>query len=204
MKSEHIHLTLLIAFIIATIISFINPSGYIIWFLEATPAIIGILILIFLYNRFRFSTLVYVLVFIHALILIYGAHYTYAEAPLGFWMESLFDWTRNNYDKIGHFAQGFIPAIIIREVLIRKKVISSIGWRNFIIVSICLALSAFYEFIEWWIALFSGTVGDTFLGTQGYVWDTQTDMFLAMLGAILALLLLSKLHDKSMRKVKHA
>jgi putative membrane protein len=131
-----------------------------------------------------------------------GGHYTYAEVPLFDWIQEYFELERNNYDKVGHFAQGFIPAIIVREIFIRNSIIDRVPWQNFIIVSVCLALSAFYELIEWWVAVLSGESAEAFLGTQGYVWDTQSDMSLALLGAILSLLILSKLHDKQLRKIR--
>lgn len=132
-----------------------------------------------------------------------GGHYTYAEVPLFEDLKELFGFTRNNYDKIGHFAQGFVPALIAREVLIRKNIIPSTGWRNFFIVSFCLALSAFYELIEWWVALATGESAEAFLGTQGYLWDTQSDMGLALLGSIAGLISLSKLHNKQLSVLNH-
>jgi putative membrane protein len=131
-----------------------------------------------------------------------GGHYTYAEVPLFDWIREAFGQARNNYDKVGHFAQGFVPAIIAREVIIRKSVVNGNGWRNFFIVCLCLALSAFYEFIEWWVALLSGESAEAFLGTQGYVWDTQSDMLLAFMGSILALLILSRYHDRQLSQLK--
>ena len=130
-----------------------------------------------------------------------GGHYTYAQVPLFNWLRELFDMQRNNYDKVGHFAQGFIPAVVAREILIRKQVIAGAGWRSFFIVCFCLAVSAFYELIEWWVALASGEAAEAFLGTQGYVWDTQSDMGMALLGAVLSLLLLSGLHDNQLKKL---
>jgi putative membrane protein len=131
-----------------------------------------------------------------------GGHYTYAEVPLFNWIRDIFGMARNNYDKIGHLAQGFIPAIIAREILLRKKIIAKRGWLNFIVICICLAISAFYELIEWWAALLSGEAAESFLGTQGYVWDTQSDMGLALLGAIVALLFLTTIHDRQLQDVK--
>ena len=130
-----------------------------------------------------------------------GAKYTYAEVPLFDWISEIFNWERNNYDKVGHFMQGFVPAILAREILIRKEVVNHSGWQNFIIISICLAFSAFYELIEWWAALLIGEDADAFLGTQGYVWDTQSDMWLALLGAICCVFLLHKLHDKQLESL---
>jgi putative membrane protein len=161
------------------------------------PTIIGVVIMGFTYNNFRLTSLLYFLILLHCIVLLIGGHYTYAEVPF---FEGLFGYERNNYDKVGHFFQGFVPAIITREILLRKQVISSHAWRNFIIVSICLAFSAFYELIEWWVAAASGDDAVAFLGAQGYQWDTQSDMGLALLGAMLALLLLSKLHDKQLKR----
>jgi putative membrane protein len=176
----------------------INPKDYFTWLLEVFPALIGLIILAVTYNKFRLTPLAYILILVHCVILMVGGHYTYAEVPLFNWMRDSFGMARNNYDKIGHLAQGFIPAIIAREILTRKKVVLLKGWSNFIVICICLAISAFYELIEWWAALLSGEAAEDFLGTQGYIWDTQSDMGLALLGAIASLLLLSRLHDKQM------
>ena len=176
----------------------INPKDYFTWMLEVLPALIGIIILAATYNKFRLTPLTYTLILIHYIILMVGGHYTYAEVPLFNWIRDIFGMARNNYDKIGHLAQGFIPAIIAREILLRKKVVTQQGWTHFLVICICLAISAFYELIEWWAALLSGEAAEDFLGTQGYIWDTQSDMGLALLGAIASLLLLSKLHDKQM------
>jgi len=153
------------------------------------------------YNTFRLTPLVYFLILIHCIILMIGGHYTYAEVPLFDFLNDAFNFTRNNYDKLGHFAQGFIPALIAREILIRKNIIPDPSWRNFFIVSFCLGFSAFYELIEWWVALASGEDAEAFLGTQGYIWDTQSDMGLALLGAIIGLICLSKLHDRQLQKI---
>src|SRR6185369_5401753 len=142
------------------------------------------------------------LLFVHALILMAGGHYTYAEVPLGFWMEKAFGFTRNNYDRIGHFAQGFVPAIIAREILIRLSVVRKRGWLFMIVVSICLAISALYELLEWRVSVMVGSAGDAFLGTQGDVWDTQEDMATALAGAIMALLLLSRVHDRQIARLQ--
>lgn len=193
--------TLLIAILILIIWSAINPFEYFTWFLEVLPAIIGLLILIITCKKFRFSNLIYLLIFFHCTILIVGGHYTYAEVPLFEWIQNTFNQSRNNYDKLGHFAQGFVPAMIIREILIRKTVLNNLKWLNFIIVCIALAISAAYEFIEWGISLATAEGGDAFLGTQGYVWDTQSDMFYALIGAILALVTLSKYHNKQLNSI---
>lgn len=165
------------------------------WGLEVAPAIIAAVVLGLSYRRFRLTPVVYALILVHCVILMVGGHYTYAEVPF---FDGLFDSDRNNYDKVGHLAQGFVPALVAREILLRKNVIPASGWRNFFIVCFCLAFSAFYEMIEWWVALLSGEDAVAFLGTQGYVWDTQSDMALAMLGALLALVLLGSLHDRQL------
>lgn len=177
----------------------IGPKDYVIWCLEVAPAVAGGIILWVTRERFPLTTLTYILVLVHCVILMIGGHYTYAEVPVGEWFREITDGTRNNYDKLGHFAQGFIPAIIARELMIRLRVFNSTRWRDFFIVSFCLGLSAFYELIEWWVALISDEAADSFLGTQGYVWDTQSDMGWALFGAVLALLLLGRLHDRQLR-----
>lgn len=181
--------------------SAINPFDYFTWFLEVLPAIIGVVVLVITYRRFRFTNVVYVLVFLHCIILIIGGHYTYAEVPLFDWIQETFNQTRNNYDKLGHFAQGFIPAMITRELLIRKQVVNIKGWLNFIVVCIAMAISVTYEFIEWAVSLGTGEGGDSFLGTQGYIWDTQSDILYASIGAIAAIILLGKYHIKQIREL---
>lgn len=178
----------------------IAPADFTTWCLEVFPAVIGALVLWFTRNRFPLTTLVYVLILIHCVILMVGGHYTYAEVPIGDWFRDVIGGTRNDYDKLGHFAQGFVPALIARELVIRLQVFNSVRWRNFFIVSFCLGFSALYELIEWWVALASNEAADAFLGTQGYIWDTQSDMQLALIGAIAALVAMSKLHDKQMRE----
>ena len=178
----------------------IDPKDYATWGLEVAPAVAGGLILWYTKDRFPLTTLVYTLILVHCVILMVGGHYTYAEVPIGEWFRELTDGTRNNYDKLGHFVQGFIPAIIARELTIRLEVFSSARWRDFFIVCLCLALSAFYELIEWWVALLSREAADAFLGTQGYVWDTQSDMGWALFGAVLALLLLGRIHDRQLKE----
>lgn len=163
------------------------------------PALIALFVLGMTRKRFPLTTLAYTLILVHAVILMVGGHYTYAEVPLGDWVSDWVGGGRNNYDKLGHLAQGFIPAIVVREVLIRNHVVARRGWLSFIVISICLAISALYELIEWWVALISAEAADSFLGTQGYVWDTQSDMFFALLGAGLALALFGKLHDRQLR-----
>jgi len=173
-----------------------NPHDYPTWWLEVLPALIALLVLFLTRQRFPLTPLAYWLILLHSIILMVGGHYTYAEVPLGDWLSEWSGGSRNNYDKLGHLAQGFIPAIVVREVLVRNSVVAVRGWLSFIVVSICLAISALYELLEWWVALLSGEAADAFLGTQGYVWDTQSDMLWALCGAILALLTLSKLHDR--------
>ena len=186
-------------FVIVLAWSGVGPKDYPTWALEVTPAVVGAAILWYTRGHFPLTSLTYVLILIHCIILIVGGHYTYAEVPFGDWVRDLFDHSRNNYDKLGHFAQGFIPAIIAREIFIRLSVFNSKRWRDFLIVCLCLAISAFYELIEWWVALLTGEGADAFLGTQGDIWDTQSDMVLALLGAILALLILGRLHDRQLQ-----
>jgi len=187
-------------FLAVLIWSGIGPKDFVTWCLEVAPAVIGGVVLWFTRERFPLTTLVYVLILVHCIILMIGGHYTYAEVPLGEWVRELVDGSRNNYDKLGHFVQGFIPAMIARELMIRLKVFNSSRWRDFFIVCFCLAFSAFYELIEWWVALLSDEAADAFLGTQGYVWDTQSDMGWAFFGAVLALVLLSRFHDRQLRE----
>ncbi|MDH3553929.1 MAG: DUF2238 domain-containing protein [Gammaproteobacteria bacterium] len=177
----------------------IAPHDYPTWMLEVAPAIVAAAVLWFTRERFPLTRLTYVLILIHCIILMVGGHYTYAEVPLGDWIRDAFNQSRNDYDKLGHFAQGFVPAIVAREILIRKKVLNYPGWRDFLIVCVCLAISATYELLEWWVALLSDEAADAFLGTQGYVWDTQSDMWFALLGAVAALILLSRWHDRQLR-----
>lgn len=192
---------LLTLFSVSFVLSVINPKEAFTCFLEIIPAIIGLLILIFTFKKFRFTNFTYTLILLHCIILFVGGHYTYAEVPLFDYIKEVFHQSRNNYDKVGHFAQGLVPAMIVRELFIRKKVISNQSFFNFIIVSICLAISAAYEFIEWFVSLATGDGGDAFLGTQGYVWDTQSDMLFATIGAIVGLILFSKIQDNQIQKI---
>lgn len=152
-------------------------------------------------KRFPLTPLAYWLILFHAVVLMVGGHYTYAEVPAGDWLRELVGGERNNYDKLGHLAQGFVPAIVAREILLRNRVIGRRGWLSFLIVCVCLAIAAIYEILEWWVALLSEEAAESFLGTQGYVWDTQSDMFLAGVGAVLALLILGRLHDRQLQKI---
>ncbi|MBL1140515.1 MAG: DUF2238 domain-containing protein [Proteobacteria bacterium] len=185
----------LIIFTTVFIWSAINPKDQFTWFLEVAPAIIGIVLLASTYNSFRLTSLLYVFILLHCIVLMIGGHYTYAEVPLFEGFE------RNNYDKVGHFFQGFVPALLAREILIRKQVVNGKAWLNVFIVSICLAFSAVYELIEWWVAEATGENAEAFLGTQGYVWDTQSDMAMALIGAITSIILLSYFHDKQLNKL---
>jgi putative membrane protein len=185
-------------FTITIIWSGVNPKDQLTWFLEVAPALIGIALLAISYKTFRLTPILYFFILAHCLVLMVGGHYTYAEVPL---FDGLLGAERNNYDKVGHFFQGFVPALLAREILIRKNVVYGDRWRGVIIVSICLAFSAFYELIEWWVAILSGEDAEAFLGTQGYIWDTQSDMALALVGAIVSLLLLSRVHNKQLKYV---
>lgn len=176
----------------------INPKDQFTWFLEVAPAVIGGILVAATYNSFRPTPILYFFILAHCVVLMVGGHYTYAEVPL---FDGLFGSERNNYDKVGHFFQGFVPALLAREILIRKSIVNGDLWRSIIIVSICLAFSAFYELIEWWVALGTGEDAEAFLGTQGYVWDTQSDMGLALLGAICSLLFLSAAHNTQLNNI---
>lgn len=191
---------MLVVFFGTLIWSIINPKEGFTCFLEILPAIIGLLILIFTFKKFQFTNFTYFFILLHCIILFIGGHYTYAEVPLFDWIKEAFEQSRNNYDKVGHFAQGFVPALIIRELFIRKNIIAYKSFFNFIIVCICLAISAAYEWIEWGVSLATREGGDAFLGTQGYIWDTQSDMLYATIGAICALVFLSKIQDKYLNK----
>lgn len=193
--------TLLVFLLLLLVWSAINPQDYFTWILEVSPAIIGVLVLASTFKTFRFTTLVYILIFFHCVILIIGGHYTYAEVPLFDWIQDTFNQSRNNYDKLGHLAQGFVPAMIIRELLIRKQVVKSASWMNFITVCIVMAISATYELVEWAVSVLTKEGGDSFLGTQGYIWDTQSDILFATIGAIVALLSLSKHHDNQLKRI---
>jgi putative membrane protein len=187
-------------FIPALIWSAVLPKDPFTWFLEVLPVFIGVFILLLTHKKFPLTSLLYTLILIHMIILMVGGHYTYAEVPLFDWIKEAFDQNRNNYDKVGHFAQGFIPSILAREILIRKNIVQGNRiWLNYIILSLVLAFSALYELIEWWVALAVGENAEAFLGTQGYMWDTQSDMGYALFGGIMALMMLSKIHDKQLK-----
>jgi len=201
MKKHYILITL---FLIGFIVSGINPHDYFTWFLEVFPAIIGLVILIFTFKKFQFTFLTYSLILVHCYVLFIGGHYTYAEVPLFDWIKEAFHQSRNNYDKVGHFTQGFVPAIIVRELFIRKAVVKPGAWLAFLTVCTCLSISVFYEFLEWVVAEASGQSAEAFLGTQGYVWDTQSDMLYAGIGATCAVILLGKIQSKQIQKIATA
>ncbi|HWP95251.1 MAG TPA: DUF2238 domain-containing protein [Syntrophomonadaceae bacterium] len=194
------HLFLLFGVLLVFIWSGIHPHDRFTWILEVLPAILGMGVLLLTYQKFTFSNLVYVLIAIHMMILMVGGHYTYAQVPLFNWIRDFFDLSRNHYDRLGHLTQGFVPAIIAREILLRLSPLKRGKLLNFLIICICLAISACYELIEFGVAVATGTAAQAFLGTQGDVWDTQWDMLMALIGAFLALLILPSLHDKSMRQ----
>jgi putative membrane protein len=179
----------------------IAPHDRFTWLLEVAPVLIGLPIVLATHRRFPLTPLLSVLLALHAVILMVGGKYTYAQVPAGFWVQDWLGLARNHYDRLGHFAQGFVPAILAREILWRTSPLRGSRWLGFVVVSICLAFSAFYELIEWWTAAASGEAADAFLGTQGDPWDTQWDMFLALIGATTSLLLLSRLHDRQLASV---
>lgn len=195
------HIILLGIVLIVLTVSGIGPADCLTSVMEVLPVVIAIPVLAFTYRSFPLTELTYVLISVHSVILCLGAHYTYAEVPLGFWVSDLFDLERNHYDRLGHLAQGFIPAIVAREILLRKTPLQPGGWLSVLCVSFCLAFSAFYEMLEWWAAVILDQGAEAFLGTQGDPWDTQWDMFLAMCGAIIAVAVLSKIHDRQLRQV---
>lgn len=198
------HTALLISFGLILLWSGYAPSDRFIWFLEVVPAMIGAAVLIRLYPRVRLTMLLYGLIWLHALVLILGGHWTYSEMPLFNWLRDEFDLARNYYDRVGHFFQGAVPAMIAREVLIRNGVVRGSGWRYFLVCCVALSISAFYEFVEWWVSVATGTAADAFLATQGDVWDTQWDMFLALCGAVIVQPLLGSWHDRQLLRLAQA
>lgn len=202
MKIFNKYILLIVFFFIGLIWSGIYPKDQFTWIMEVFPAIIGFIVLSATYKRFRFTGLVYTFILIHCWILFIGGHYTYAEMPVFNWIRDAFHQSRNNYDKVGHFFQGFVPALIARELLIRQDVVKKRGWLAVIAVSICATISVFYEFLEWGVAVATGEAADAFLGTQGYIWDTQSDMLYAVIGATAAVIFFSKFHDKAIKKLE--
>lgn len=187
---------LIFLFLFGLVVSAFQPHDYFTWFLEVFPAIIGFFVLIFTFSKFQFTYFTYCFILFHCYVLFIGGHYTYAEVPIFNWIKEIFHQSRNNYDKVGHFMQGFVPAMITREIFIRNNIISNKGWLAFLSVSVCVTISVVYEFLEWFVALGTGESADAFLGTQGYVWDTQSDMLYATIGAISMVLFLGKWHKK--------
>lgn len=194
-------LALLVLAVVALVVSGIGPKDRLTWLLEVAPVLIGAPILVASAKRFPLTPILYILLFFHALVLMLGGHYTYAEVPLGEWAKDAFGFARNHYDRLGHVTQGFVPAILAREILLRKSPLQPGGWLRLSVTSICLAFSALYELIEWATALLSGEAATAFLGTQGDIWDTQWDMYLALCGALLAQALLSRLHDRQLARL---
>lgn len=204
MKSnKKFHLILLAMLLSILIWSVIEPKDLFIWFLEVLPVILGVAVLICIYPKYRFSNFIYVLITIESIILIVGGHYTYAEMPIFNWIRDTFDLSRNYYDRLGHFMQGLIPAMIAREIIIRNKVINKKKYLSFIVICICLAISASYELIEFVVAKLTGNAADAFLGTQGDVWDTQWDMLMALIGSVTSLSLFSRYHDKKLTQLNN-
>ena len=191
----------LVVFFTVLMWSGIQPKSYFTWLLEVAPALIGLAILAVTYYKFTWSRLTYFLILMHCIVLMVGGHYTYAEVPLFDTIANWFNWERNHYDKLGHFVQGFVPACIARELLLRLNVVKNERWLIAFVVSFCLAFSAFYELVEWWVAIAVGEDAEAFLGTQGYVWDTQSDMFMALIGSAVSLAFFRKWQDASIRKV---
>jgi putative membrane protein len=195
-------LILLLAALAGVVVSGITPYDRTTWWLEVAPVLIGAPILVATYRRFRFTPMLYRLLCLHALILCLGGHYTYARVPIGFWAQEMFGLARNHYDRLGHFAQGFVPALLTREILLRTSPLRPGRWLFFLVGCVALAISAVYEFVEWWAALLGGESAAAFLGTQGDQWDTQWDMFLALCGAIAAQLLLGRLQDRQLERLR--
>jgi putative membrane protein len=194
----------LAVFFLALFWSAWKPHDYPTWWLEVAPALVALVVLAMTQRAFPLTPMVYLLILAHAIILMVGGHYTYAEVPVGEWFRELVGGSRNDYDKLGHFAQGFVPAMVAREVLLRNRVVLKKGWLPFLVLCICLAVSALYELVEWWVALVSEEAADSFLGTQGYVWDTQSDIFLALIGACAALISLPRWHDLQLARLTGA
>lgn len=189
---------LLTVALLALVLSGIRPYDRLTWFLEVFPVLLGIPVLVFTFRRFPLTSLLYRLLLIHAIILIVGGYYTYARVPLGYFFQDMFDLSRNHYDRLGHLAQGFIPAILAREILLRRSPLVRGKWLFFLVTCICLAFSAFYEMIEWWAAVLGGDTADSFLGSQGDIWDSHWDMFFALIGAMTSQVLLSGWHDRDL------
>ena len=194
---------LILLFLVGLILSGINPHDYFTWMLEVFPAIIGLVILVCTFKRFRFTDLTYIFILVHCYILFIGGHYTYAEVPPFEWLKEVLHQSRNNYDKVGHFAQGFVPAMIVRELFVRQAIVRKGLWLPFLTICVCLTISVFYELLEWFVAIGSGQSADSFLGTQGYIWDTQSDMLYALIGALCMVIFLSKVQDRQIARIEN-
>src|SRR5881398_4106488 len=195
------HLILLAGVVVVLAWSAWQPYDRLTWSLEVLPALAALVVLFATYRRFEFTTLTYTLIALHMCVLFVGGHYTYARVPLFDWLRPIFSWHRNHYDRLGHIMQGFVPAIVTREVFVRLHILKRTSWQRFLVVCVCLAVSAFYELIEWWTALLSGDAAVNFLATQGDVWDTQEDMMMALLSAIAAIILLSRVQDRAISRL---
>ncbi|MBS1538806.1 MAG: DUF2238 domain-containing protein [Bacteroidetes bacterium] len=192
---------LIIFYTVGLVVSAINPHDYFTWILEVFPALIGLSVLLLTFRPFRFTYLTYCFILLHCYILFVGGHYTYAEVPLFYWIQKIFHQSRNNYDKLGHFAQGFVPAMIVREMFVRQQIVKKGLWLSFLTICVCLTVSALYELLEWFVAVVSGQSAESFLGTQGYIWDTQSDMLFALIGAVCMVVLMSKFQDKQIESI---
>lgn len=190
---------LIFLFFAGLFVSAINPHDYFTWILEVFPAIIGFIVLLATFKSFRFTFFTYVMILLHCYVLFIGGHYTYAQVPLFDWIKEVLHQSRNNYDKLGHFTQGFAPALITRELFIRKNIIQNKTWTAVLTVTVCMSISMLYEFLEWFVSITSGSSGDSFLGTQGDIWDTQSDMLFATIGAICMVVLFARFQDKQLR-----
>ena len=194
---------LILLFLVGLIVSGINPHDYFTWMLEVFPAITGLVILVCTFKRFKFTDLTYIFILVHCYILFVGGHYTYAEVPPFEWLKEVLHQSRNNYDKVGHFAQGFVPAMIVRELFVRQAIVRKGLWLPFLTICVCLTISVFYELLEWFVAIGSGQSADSFLGTQGYIWDTQSDMLYALIGALCMVIFLSKVQDRQIARIEN-
>ena len=195
------HFVLLLGVLAVLAWSAWKPYDRLTWWLETFPTMIGLIILAATYRKFQFTTVCYTCIALHMCLLCVGGHYTYAREPLFNWLRSVFHWQRNHFDRLGHFAQGFVPALIAREIFVRFRVLNRPSWMPFVVICVCLGISACYEFFEWWTALLSGSASTEFLATQGDVWDTQADMFMALIGAVCALIFMSRWQDRQLARI---
>ena len=202
MTKDSKRMVFIVVFFSGLVISAIQPKDYFTWFLEVLPALLAFAVLAWTYRQFRFTDMVYLLILVECYILFIGGHYTYAEVPLFNWIRDYLGGTRNNYDKLAHFTQGFIPAMLVRELLLRFQVIARKSWLPFVVVCICVTISVLYEFFEWFMAVATGEAAEAFLGTQGYEWDTQSDMLMAMIGATVAMLTMARWQDRQIEALE--